>query len=236
MVMTNTVRLTLDVRSVGDIALVRCSGRVVAGPEAELLGERVSSLLRDQRDIVLHLEEVVFIDSSGLGMLVRLLTSTRRSGGDLKLCNVAAEIHKILKLTNLISLFDVQESEADAVSAFYKRKTTTPAMQSKGPVVLCVDESADVLAYLRELLRGAGYQVLTNNNLPDSLILIPATHPGLIIVGPSLKSSPATRQAFAWKCAATPVVELGDEFSTLHAGTAASELLDKVRLRLRQNQ
>src|SRR6266446_10127883 len=138
MVMTNTVRLTLDVRSVGDIALVRCSGRVVAGPEAELLGERVSSLLRDQRDIVLHLEEVVFIDSSGLGMLVRLLTSTRRAGGDLKLCNVPPAVHKVLKMTNLIMLFDTHEYEEDVVSAFYRRSNTSERAAFAGPSVLCV--------------------------------------------------------------------------------------------------
>ena len=226
------MRLSLNVREVGDVTVIRCSGRIVAGAEAESLRDHVSRLLQDHSDIVLHLGDVVFVDSSGLGMLVRLLTSTRRASGDLKLCSVAQDVHKILKLTNLITLFDTHESEEDAISAFYQRTTNARAVQSKGPAVLCVDESADVLAYLRELLRSAGYQVLTNSNLPDSLILIRATRPGLIILGPSLRSSPATRRAFESKCATTPVVELGDEFSTLHAGKAASELLETIRIRL----
>ncbi len=226
------MRLSLNIREVGEVTVIRCSGRIVAGPEAESLRNNITKLTEDRRDIVLHLGEVVFVDSSGLGMLVRLLTSARRANGDLKLCNVATDVHRILKLTNLLMLFDTHESEEDAVSAFYQRKTNVRAVQCEGPAVLCIDESADVLVYLRELLRSAGYRVLTNSNLPDALILIRATRPGLIIVGPSLRGSAASRRAFESTCTTTPVVELGDEFSSLDAGNVASELLEKIRVRL----
>jgi DNA-binding response OmpR family regulator len=89
-----------------------------------------------------------------------------------------------------------------------------------------------VLAYLRELLRSAGYNVHTNSSLHDSLILIRATRPGLMILGPSLAGSPGTQQSFKAACASLPVVELGHEFSTLHAGEAAAELLEKIRAHL----
>ena len=226
------MRLSLNTRGVGDVTIVRCSGRIVAGGETESLRDHVSGLLQDRRDIVLHLGEVVFIDSSGLGTLVRLLTSTRRVRGDLKLCNVPQDVHKVLKMTNLITLFDTHESEEDAVLAFYSRSTTPGRVAFAGLNVLCVDQSADVLAYLRELLRGAGYNVLTNSNLHDSLILSRATRPGLLILGPNLMASPGTQQAFRAACATVPVVELGNEFSTLDAGQAASELLEKVRAHL----
>ena len=226
------MRLSLNTRGVGDVTIVRCSGRIVAGGETESLRDHVSGLLQDRRDIVLHLGEVVFIDSSGLGTLVRLLTSTRRVRGDLKLCNVPQDVHKVLKMTNLITLFDTCESEEDAVLAFYSRNTTPGRVAFAGLNVLCVDQSADVLAYLRELLRGAGYNVLTNSNLHDSLILSRATRPGLLILGPNLMASPGTQQAFRAACATVPVVELGNEFSTLDAGQAGSELLEKVRARL----
>ena len=226
------MRLSLNIREVGEVTVIRCSGRIVAGPEAESLRNNITKLTEDRRDIVLHLGEVVFVDSSGLGMLVRLLTSARRANGDLKLCNVAPDVHRILKLTNLLMLFDTHESEEDAVSAFYQRKTNVRAVQCEGPAVLCIDESADVLVYLRELLRSAGYRVLTNSNLPDTLILIRATRPGLIVVGPSLRGSAASRRAFESTCTTAPVVELGDEFSSLDAGNVASELLEKIRVRL----
>ena len=226
------MRLSLDTREVGDVTIVRCNGRIVAGSETELLHVHVHRLMEDDTDIVLHLGDVVFIDSSGLGMLVRLLIGIRKYGGDFKLCNVPQDIHKVLKMTNLNTLFDMHQSEEGAISAFYRRNTTSQPMALEGPRLLCVDPSADVLAYLRELLRRAGYNVLTNNNLHDSLILIRATQPGLVIVGPNLMSSPGTQKAFRDACAKLSVLELGDEFATLDAGQAGSELLKKIQERL----
>ena len=77
-----------------------------------------------------------------------------------------------------------------------------------------MDQSADVLAYLRESLFRSGYDVLTNNSLRDSLILLRATRPGSTILGPN-RASPATEQAFRSASASSPLLELGDEFSTL---------------------
>jgi anti-sigma B factor antagonist len=220
--------LSLKTRAVGDVTIVQCSGRIVAGPEAESLREHVCGILQDHRDIILHLGEVAFIDSSGLGMLVRLLTSTRRVSSDLKLCSLRSDTHKLLQMTSLIKLFDVHDSEEAAVSAFYRRKAPDGRASVVGPSLLCVDQSADVLAYLRELLRNAGYSVLTNNNLHDALILIHATRPRLLVLGPSLTASPGTMQSFRTACTSIPVVELGSEFSTLDAGRAASDLLKNV--------
>jgi anti-sigma B factor antagonist len=217
---------------VGEVTIIQCGGRIVAGGEAETLREHVTRLLQDHRDIALHLGEVVFIDSSGLGMLVRLLTSTRRASGDLKLCNVPHDIYKVLKTTNLITVFDVHDSEEAVVSGFYRKRTTPGRASVAGPTVLCLDQSADVLAYLRVLLGNAGYNVLTSSHLPDALILVRATRPRLLVLGPSLPASPGTMQAFRAACATLPVVELGDEFSTLDAGQAASDLLKNLQTRL----
>lgn len=223
-----TLPLSLSTRGVGEVTIVRCSGRIVAG-ETEVLRKHVSELLRDRIDIVLHLGDVVFIDSSGLGTLVRLLTSTRTARGDLKLCHVPEDIHKVLKMTNLITLFDTHASEEEAVLAFYRRQTPSARAPQSGLTVLCIDQSADVLAYLRELLGRAGYHILTSSNLRDGLILLRATRPSLTILGPNLKASPVTEQAFHAACAASQVLELGEEFSTLEPGQAASDLLEKIR-------
>ena len=224
--------LSLQTRAVGQVTIVQCAGRIVAGGEAESLREHVGRLLQDHSIIALHLGEVVFIDSSGLGMLVRLLTSTRRASGDLKLCNVPPDIYKVLKMTNLITVFDVHDSEEAAVSAFYRGKASFVRASAAGPTVLCVDQSADVLAYLRELLRSAGYNVLTNSNLRDASILVRATRPSLLVLGPSLSASPGAMQTFRAACAILPVVALGNEFSTLDAGQAASDLLENIQARL----
>jgi anti-sigma B factor antagonist len=226
------VRLTLNTREVGRVTIVRCSGRVIAGAETESLHSHIAHLLRDRKAIVLNLGEVEFVDSSGLGAMVRALTSARQLHGDVKLCNVPETIHKVLKMTHLVKLFDIQDSEENAVAAFYRLTGSWEKLKTTGPSILCIDRSADVLAYLRELLRRAGYQAYTTNNLHDSLILMRVTPPGLLVLGADLMASQATQQAFQLACAKLPVVELGAEFSTLDAGEAASGLLEKIGTRL----
>jgi anti-sigma B factor antagonist len=217
----------LNTREVGKVTIVRCTGRIASG-EADILHLHVVDLLRDRSDIVLHLGEIVFVDSSGLGMLVRLLTTTRTARGDLKLCQVPDVVHKVLKITNLTKLFDTHQTEEEAVLAFYRRQAAPARTPNTGLTVLCIDQSANVLAYLRELLGRAGYNVLTNNNLRDAMILLRATRPSLAILGPNLKGVPGAEQSFRGACSA-PVLELGEEFSTLEAGQAASDLLEKIR-------
>lgn len=222
------MRLTLDTRDVGRVTIVRCRGRVIAGAETELLHAHVAQLLRDRKTITLNLNEVEFVDSSGLGAMVRALTSARQLHGDVKLCNVPENIHNVLKVTHLVKLFDIHDSEEKAVAEFYRLTGSWEKLKTTGPSVLCIDRSEDVLAYLRELLRRAGYRAYTTNNLHDSLILIRITPPGLLILGSDLSASPATEQAFHSACAKVPVVQLGQEFSTLDPGEAASDLLAKI--------
>jgi len=112
------VPLLLNACAVGNVTIIRCSGRIVAGADADALRRHVSTLLPDCREIVLHLGEVALIDSSGMGTLARLLTSARRCGGDLKLCHVAGAALKVLQITRLDTLFEIHDSEELAVSSF----------------------------------------------------------------------------------------------------------------------
>ena len=90
-------------------------------------------------------------------------------------------------------------------------------------------KNANVLAYLRELVRRCGYDVHTTNSLADFLILIRVIKPLVLLVGPSLAGSPAAQQAFAVACTKVPVIDLGSDFATLDAGEAASQLLDNIQ-------
>src|SRR4051794_40859682 len=83
--------LSVQSRPVGDVTVITCRGRIIEGPESAALQEHVGVQSHD-RCIVLNLCEVDFIDSSGLGLLVRLLTRCRAAGGDLKLCAVPGRI------------------------------------------------------------------------------------------------------------------------------------------------
>src|ERR1039458_4096219 len=127
--MGGPLRLSLDTREVGRVTIVRCNGRIIAGGESESLRAHVAWLLRDRRSIVLHLGEVGFIDSSGLGTMVRALTSTRQAHGDLKLCNVPEFVRKVLEMSRLTAVFDSHESEEKEVAAFYR-----PEARAEAPV------------------------------------------------------------------------------------------------------
>jgi anti-sigma B factor antagonist len=226
------MRLALETRDVGRVTIVHCNGRIVAGGESESLRAHVAWLLHDRRAIVLHLGDVGFIDSSGLGTIVRTLTSTRQARGDLKLCNVPEHVRKILELSHLAKLFDTHESEENAVAAFYQPRNLAEAPLVTGRSVLCIDANADVLAYLRELLRREGYDVHTTSHLRDAMILMRITRFELLLAGPDIGASPGTRQAFQSACASFPVIELGKEFSTRDAGEAGAALLEQIHARL----
>lgn len=224
--------LSLDTRGVGKVTVVRCRGRIIAGSETESLKAHITGMLLEHKEFVLDLTDVAFIDSSGFGTMVRLLTSTRQQRGDLKLCNVPQLIHKTLKMTNLTSLFETHESEESAIAAFYGRKAAYEQAKSSGPVVLCVDQNADVLAYLRELLRRGGYEVHTSSSLRDALILMRVTRPALLLLGPNLSAAPGIEQAFKTASIDLPSIELGQEFSSRDAGEAAAQLIEAMQLRM----
>ncbi len=226
------MRLQLETRDVGRVTIVHCKGRIVSGPETEGLRAHVAYLLRDRRSIVLHLGEVVFIDSSGLGTMVRTLTSTRQVHGDLKLCDVPEHIRKVLQLSHLHKLFDSHESEDTAIAAFYRAPVQTEKPVSAGRSILCIDRDLDVVSYIRELLRRAGYDVHSTNNLRDGLLLMRVTRFDLVLLGAGLTAAPATEKSFHDACADVPCVELGGEFSTLEAGEAATHLLEKIAAQL----
>src|SRR5215469_15782656 len=114
------MNLAFETRDVGRVTIVRCKGRIVAGGETESLRNHIDWLLRDRRAIVLHLADIGFIDSSGIGTMVRTLIRTRQVRGDLKLCNVPEHVGKVLQLSHLTKLFDSHDSEDGAVAAFYR--------------------------------------------------------------------------------------------------------------------
>lgn len=224
--------LSLDTREVGRVTIVRCHGRIVAGSESDSLRAHVAWLLHSRRSIVLNLGGVGFIDSSGLGTMVRVLASTRQARASLKLCDVPQTVRKVLDLTSLTPLFEAHESEEKAVAAFYGPTARNEAPVSTGRSVLCVDSNVDVLAYLRELLRGAGYDVQSSCLVSDALLLMRVARFDLLLVGPDKTGSPAKPQAFHNACTKLPVIELSSEFSTRDAGEAGAALLATIEDRL----
>jgi anti-anti-sigma factor len=225
------VALALDSRRIGEIVVITCAGRMVEGDESARLHERVVALLPTDPYIVLDLAAVEFVDSGGLGLLVRMLHQAEAAGGDLKLCALPARIKEILRVTKLHTVFDCHQSQADAVEAFYRDTRTPGAAERLATDILCVAPSLDVIAYLREVLRQAGHGVMTSDNLPDALMLLRATRPKLAVVSADLlagSSAPAA-ETFKEIAGQMPIVQLPRDFSHRDAGAAASRLLEQVR-------
>jgi len=228
--------LELQDRQLGRVVVVKAEGRIVAGPEAQKVESHVNKLCADCRDLVLDVAAVNFIDSSGLGTLVRLVARVRRSGGDLKLCAAPPPVHQLLKMTNLLQVFDVHESEVGAVSAFYGRSRPAEA-KADAPAcrVLCIHPSVDTLVYLREVLRRSGYDAVTTGNLPDAVVLLKATSPALVILAHEMQSARgrATAAMLQEVRPSVPVIPLHQDFSRQDAGEAGSWLLEAVRTHLK---
>jgi anti-sigma B factor antagonist len=99
-------RLKIDVERDGDTVKVLCSGKLVAGVNEYLYAD-VSRLIPESKRIVLDLTELTYMDSRGLGTIIRLFVSARAAGCDLELVNVGERVRQLLGLTNLLSIFTV---------------------------------------------------------------------------------------------------------------------------------
>jgi anti-anti-sigma factor len=225
------VPLLLEHRRVGDVTVVTCRGRIVEGAESIALQQLLDDLLPYSPHLILHLGGIDFIDSSGLGLLVRCVNRTRNAHCHLAFCALSPQIVDVLEVTRLRPVFESYASEAEAITARYQRVDAGARSSHLRTDILCVDASADVQAYVRELLGRAGYDVLTASNLPDGLILLQATRTKLVIVNPDLRQARGTRSADRFNTLADTlkVIELPADFSRKNAGDAGQRLLDQVR-------
>jgi anti-anti-sigma factor len=110
--------LKMDVSRTEGIAVVRCSGRVVFGDEADELRRIVLDLLNETKRIVLDFSSIGQIDSSGLGTLVASLVSARNRGAQIKLAALSPKARRVLKITNVSPLFELYESTEQAIKGF----------------------------------------------------------------------------------------------------------------------
>ena len=123
--------LKLNVRTVGSVRIIDCSGRIVFGDEATQLRETVKKELAENNKLVLNLGNVSYIDSGGIGTLVSLFTTARNAGGDIKLVHLTKRVGDLLQITKLITVFESYEDEQKAVEAFSATRTNVATMPSR---------------------------------------------------------------------------------------------------------
>ncbi len=111
--------MQIEQRSAGDVIVLDLKGKITLGEGDELLKDKVNSLLNQgHRKVVLNLADVPYIDSAGLGEIVRTYTTVSRQGGNLKLLNLTKRITDLLSITKLLTVFETFDSESDAVRSF----------------------------------------------------------------------------------------------------------------------
>ncbi len=106
-------------RVVEGVTVLDLKGKMTLGEGDELLKDKINSLLANSRKkLVLNLEGVPYIDSAGLGEIVRTYTTVSRQGGSLKLLNLTKRIEDLLAITKLLTVFETFDTEAEAINSF----------------------------------------------------------------------------------------------------------------------
>jgi anti-sigma B factor antagonist len=114
------MQLKLATQTKDGILIVDCIGRIVFGEESSLLRDTVKKAVLENNRIVMNLGEVNYIDSGGLGTLVALRTTAQNAGGTIKLTNLTKRVSDLLQITKLLTVFDVYNSETEAIESFRK--------------------------------------------------------------------------------------------------------------------
>jgi anti-sigma B factor antagonist len=113
------VKTQVTTRRVEDVSIVNISGRITVSESNVALREVVRQLVEaGHKKIALNLYEVGYVDSSGMGELVKALTTVRNQGGQLILVNPSKRLHDLLNLTKLSSVFSIETDEASAIQSF----------------------------------------------------------------------------------------------------------------------
>lgn len=111
--------LALTERQAGDVTILDLNGAVRIGEGSISLRNAIRHLVDEGKNkILLNLRHVNYMDSSGIGELIANYTTVSRGGGQLKLLNLTDKIQSLLVITKLLTVFDVYESEAEALNSF----------------------------------------------------------------------------------------------------------------------
>lgn len=115
------LNLKLEISRTDDVAVLRCSGRIVFGEEVDELRRTILNLLTDTKRIVLNLAAVSRIDSCGLGTLVASFISARNREAVIKLAALSPKALQVLSVARVCGLFEVYETDEEAIKSFYPR-------------------------------------------------------------------------------------------------------------------
>lgn len=225
------MQLHLDSRPLGDVLIVQCRGRIVLGKEVNEFDHFLQNAIAKYNDVVLQLDQVIFMDSSGLGLLARVMRAARTKNGDLKLTGLTPGIRNTLQVTNLISQFEVYDSLEEAITAAYlgSRYSRGQAGDTR-PRVVCLCESTNLCTLLREVLCGAGYNALAVSQVPDAVVLLKATKAKLVVMSGRSQTvlGQPTRQVLEQISPGLTCFTLDENFATQDPTEGIAKLLNDL--------
>src|SRR6516225_786558 len=103
----------------GNVTVLRLKGRLIYEDGFEALRQVLNRVLGEGcTEVLLNLDEVIYLDSAGIGLIACKYITVQRLGGHLKLCNLHRRSHRVLNITKLLTIFESFDSEADAVRSF----------------------------------------------------------------------------------------------------------------------
>jgi anti-sigma B factor antagonist len=111
--------MKVTVRTIGNVSVVDLVGRITIGQGDVIMRDEVQSLLDSgQRQLLLNLEKVSYMDSAGIGELVACYKRAREKDGTVKLLNPSGKVYDLLQLTKLEEIFDTYKDESEALVSF----------------------------------------------------------------------------------------------------------------------
>jgi anti-anti-sigma factor len=219
--------LSLSSRFCGNVYVVRCQGRLIAGEESKALEAKLDLGAREFSRMVIDVSELDRLDSTGLGLLVLFAGKLRRSGGDLRLAAPQAFVLNLLKLTKLTSVLPVHLSEEEAILSFLQQRSAQRAPEKSGPRVLVLEKQSDLCAFVIAVLTKQGFNVASTSSFRDARILLQVDAADYVLVGSGTPHHSAEAMVESLRALApkSATLQLCADFHRLDAHQATQELL-----------
>jgi anti-anti-sigma factor len=199
--------LIMRIEYSGAAARLECSGRIVAGDPCSELDAALQQLCQEVEQIELDCGQVTFLDSSGIGVLVRSLVRARKQGKVLRLGTVSSRVRQTLELTNVISQFTPVGAETQKML--------------RGLRILFADPSPEVRTFAGALLKERGAHAETCASIYDVKVLASKTRIDLIVV-------PAEFDCSGLPAATARLVQLKRGIFSGSAEEAAESLIQQI--------
>lgn len=227
--------LTLSSRTCGNVFILDCEGRIMAGHTSTTLEEALEQAEQEHCCMVLNLSKVTRVDSMGLGLLVRHAYRLHNRRGAIRLAEVQPFVTHLIGITKLSEFLVCYPTEQAAIESFLG-PCPPPAEEIRpGPTLLVFDQSPDLCVFVRSVLTQHGFRVKTVSSLRDARVLLCCDPVDYILVGPcnAQLSSQTALQELTSLAPKASALQLGPDFHANDAAQAAQTLLQMMGLQSR---